>query len=457
MKLLSRVFITFLLLGFGSAFGQNTIKGKVVEYSHGINMSGVKVVLKGTTIKTYTNDNGEFELEANSESSTLVFSAKKMFTEEVDFEGLENLYLVMYSKKGAIEKTKNLSEAKRIINSAPKLKKVDILKKWSETPQSGIEGFYRLKTEYRDYVIAIVKSNMYYLINYIGGELDEWKEGNVKGVIFPLYSRYRVFWNSGKPESNQLSHFFTTFKGESFILHSDKFPVVFNKLNPSEMSNAQESMMDYGTSLMKATISDENYDEVVRLVKEGADILEEDEFGNNAIDWANYFGSYEVSNYLNSYSMLSMFVLEISMAEFGELDNGPQRKNLKCGSGNYKLFKGRLNNGVLAGIFIVAISDGLFRPVFKEERHLSHEIITKCYDIEWENDITDAFEEYITITWSGCANELTYNFVWSIPNDEWNKYRSDEKYNFKCNLVLIIYENDLYDQWESEGHNWING
>src|ERR1700750_1796804 len=74
--------ITFLLLSllfFHTALlAQNntpvTVSGKVISDSLGSGLSGVSVVIKGTTSGTSTNAAGEFTLHGGAPTSVLVFS-----------------------------------------------------------------------------------------------------------------------------------------------------------------------------------------------------------------------------------------------------------------------------------------------------------------------------------------------------------------------------------------------
>lgn len=61
-------FLVLLLLTFGlsSVFAQeNIVKGKITDKETGEELIGASVVIKGTTIGTVTDLNGNFELKTN--------------------------------------------------------------------------------------------------------------------------------------------------------------------------------------------------------------------------------------------------------------------------------------------------------------------------------------------------------------------------------------------------------
>lgn len=70
----------------GSVFRQ-TITGKVTDMKTGDSLPGVNVVVKGTTIGTTTNDNGEYLLDVPDGATTLVFSFIGYNKKEVTVNG----------------------------------------------------------------------------------------------------------------------------------------------------------------------------------------------------------------------------------------------------------------------------------------------------------------------------------------------------------------------------------
>lgn len=218
------------------------------------------------------------------------------------------------------------------------------------------------------------------------------------------------------------------------------------------MLRAQESMMDYGTPLMKATVSDDDFDEVVRLVTNGADILEEDKYGNNAIDWANYFGSEKISNYLTRVLMVYMFYNEIVPLEIGKYDGGAKHKNISCNNYSYTLTKMRLNNGILVGVVLNSLQNGKRRMVYSVERDVFNMVVEAIYKGKLEGiedyHSGDSFDFLM-----GFENDnKSFEILWEIPLNEWDKYQKDNDYNFKCNQLFSFHDIDLYEQWKKEGH-----
>lgn len=77
---MKRFFITIVLLSaiclFGqvNVFGQQTIKGKVTDASTSESLIGASVLIKGSTQGTVTNIDGEFTLDVDSDTGTVVIS-----------------------------------------------------------------------------------------------------------------------------------------------------------------------------------------------------------------------------------------------------------------------------------------------------------------------------------------------------------------------------------------------
>jgi hypothetical protein len=62
--------------------GQTTISGKVIDCFNKTPISGIKIVLKGTTYGTYSNKDGTFSIKAPKSQKTLIFSHKKYKVKE---------------------------------------------------------------------------------------------------------------------------------------------------------------------------------------------------------------------------------------------------------------------------------------------------------------------------------------------------------------------------------------
>ena len=80
--------VTMILLGCLYAsiplFAQNiTVKGKVTSQDDGTGLPGVSIVVKGTSIGTTTDAEGQFSLNAPDQNAVLVFSFIGYKTQEV--------------------------------------------------------------------------------------------------------------------------------------------------------------------------------------------------------------------------------------------------------------------------------------------------------------------------------------------------------------------------------------
>ena len=76
---------------------QQTIKGVVVDQQNSP-LPGVTIVLKGTTIGTVSNENGEYSLSNIPQNSTIVFSFVGMVTQEV-YVGNESVINVVMQEE----------------------------------------------------------------------------------------------------------------------------------------------------------------------------------------------------------------------------------------------------------------------------------------------------------------------------------------------------------------------
>lgn len=75
------------MLGFGLRAQNVEISGTVVGGDDGAALPGVSVVVKGTTIGTVTDFNGQYTINTPQSSTTLIFSFVGMLTQEVGIEG----------------------------------------------------------------------------------------------------------------------------------------------------------------------------------------------------------------------------------------------------------------------------------------------------------------------------------------------------------------------------------
>jgi TonB-linked SusC/RagA family outer membrane protein len=99
------VMVLLLLMGLINpllAQQRRTIQGKVVD-SDNDPLPGVSVIVKGTTIGTVTNIEGEFALSVPPDAETLVFSFVGMKTVEVPIKDKTVLNITMYEESIALE------------------------------------------------------------------------------------------------------------------------------------------------------------------------------------------------------------------------------------------------------------------------------------------------------------------------------------------------------------------
>lgn len=80
----------------------DVIKGKVTDEA-GKPVSGASVVVKGTMIQTFTNEQGEFTLKNITTDATLVISAINIETREVPLKGRSEITLITKAKIYALE------------------------------------------------------------------------------------------------------------------------------------------------------------------------------------------------------------------------------------------------------------------------------------------------------------------------------------------------------------------
>lgn len=119
---MKRTFILcFLILAAMSAFSQTiTVTGKVTSKSDDLPLPGVAVVIKGTSVGTVTDINGNFSIQA-SQDATLVFSFVSMITEEIEIRNRKSINLVMKEMAfnlGEIIVVGYTSESKKLVSSS---------------------------------------------------------------------------------------------------------------------------------------------------------------------------------------------------------------------------------------------------------------------------------------------------------------------------------------------------
>ncbi len=83
--------VAFLLLGFGAYAQKSAISGAVTSAEDGEPLPGVSILIKGTSIGTISDENGQFSLEA-AEGDILIFSYVGFVTEEISVVGGQSVY-----------------------------------------------------------------------------------------------------------------------------------------------------------------------------------------------------------------------------------------------------------------------------------------------------------------------------------------------------------------------------
>jgi len=95
MRKFTMIFVLLLFVGLQGAFAQTrVITGTVTSADDGSSIPGVTVVVKGTTIGTTTDLDGNFTLSVPSEYTTLVFSYVGMKTQEIELGKSNEINLV---------------------------------------------------------------------------------------------------------------------------------------------------------------------------------------------------------------------------------------------------------------------------------------------------------------------------------------------------------------------------
>jgi TonB-linked SusC/RagA family outer membrane protein len=123
------ILIAFLLFaGLQGAFAQKSISGTVKSSEDGLGISGVTVVVKGTTVGTVTDINGAFTLAVPADAATLVVSFIGMNTLEVPIgnqtvfnvtltPGILTLQDVVVTAFGISRQTKSLTYATQTVST----------------------------------------------------------------------------------------------------------------------------------------------------------------------------------------------------------------------------------------------------------------------------------------------------------------------------------------------------
>src|SRR5687767_11783539 len=89
-------FLPVLMLFSSYLFAQERlVTGRITDAVQGTGLPGVSVSVKGTTIGTRTNENGEFRLNVPSSGSALIISSVGFGSREVSLQGISNINLTL--------------------------------------------------------------------------------------------------------------------------------------------------------------------------------------------------------------------------------------------------------------------------------------------------------------------------------------------------------------------------
>ncbi len=99
-----KLLLFLIILGglTGAAFGQKTIKG-VITAEDKAPLTGVSVVVKGTSVGALSDQNGAYTLQAPENATTLIFSFIGMKTTEVEINDQTEINLTMAVDVGLLD------------------------------------------------------------------------------------------------------------------------------------------------------------------------------------------------------------------------------------------------------------------------------------------------------------------------------------------------------------------
>lgn len=89
------ILLACMLIAMQAVFAQRTITGNVTSSEDGKGIPGVSIVVKGTTVGSVTDVNGNYALTVPSDATTLIFSFIGMKTQEVSIGGRSVINLVL--------------------------------------------------------------------------------------------------------------------------------------------------------------------------------------------------------------------------------------------------------------------------------------------------------------------------------------------------------------------------
>lgn len=89
------MFSTVLLLSLTYMLGQTTVSGTVSDAASGDPLEGVAVVVKGTTIGVFSDEDGKYSLEVPAEADVLLYTYVGKLTQEIALEGRSTIDVSM--------------------------------------------------------------------------------------------------------------------------------------------------------------------------------------------------------------------------------------------------------------------------------------------------------------------------------------------------------------------------
>ena len=146
MKKVIGTVLLMLILGTTVVFAQKnlTVKGMVKDKDGHEALIGVSVLVKGTTIGTITNIDGQYQLSNVAENATLIFSYVGMKSESVAVGGRIMIDVKLDDEQKSLEEVVvvgyGTKKAGAITGSVVQIKSAEILKTPAQSPLQSIQG-----------------------------------------------------------------------------------------------------------------------------------------------------------------------------------------------------------------------------------------------------------------------------------------------------------------------------
>ncbi|WNJ17660.1 TonB-dependent receptor [Pontibacter sp. G13] len=100
----TQIAVLVLLCGLPfAAMAQSTVSGKVTSATDGMALPGATVLVKGTTVGAFADDNGSFSIEVPGENSVLIISYIGFVKQEIPVNGQSNITVVLTEDRGGLE------------------------------------------------------------------------------------------------------------------------------------------------------------------------------------------------------------------------------------------------------------------------------------------------------------------------------------------------------------------